>query len=516
MRGLVGRLLVAGVLLSALAIAEGAAPAGAAVPCAVTSQRSSTPAGRAAWDPALSADGSITFFVSDANIGGQNADGNAELWRRVGNVTTRLTNNDGDYEIGGPDVSADGRRAVFTSEADLANTNVDHVETLWLWDLDAEITLTALQNPEAPGVRYPRIAAAGEPVVFDSRVDWDGDSPDGNMEVFLRTDEGAQQISPNTVDEDGSRKPAISGDGEVVVYESDRDPTGDNPDTNVELYRYVVDTGVTTQITDTEADESQDDWRGSYLPQVDGDGSTVVFETEVAHGSLNTDLQYQVMRWDNGTISEVTTDDAESYDASVSADGTRVAFMSEGDPVGRNADGNQEIFLAHGGTIRQVTRTVDVENWGRIGRDGKHLALVSDGNFLGTNADGSFEVFVATCGTALKCDGQTVTVVVGQNNPTAGNDVILGTRGNDVVNGGAGKDTFCGLAGNDRFTGGAGNDRFLGDVGNDTGNGGAGTDTLKGQAGNDTLIGGAGPGDVCDGGPGTDTASGCEQRPNVP
>jgi Tol biopolymer transport system component len=506
-------MLVVGVVLSALAVVEGAAPAGAAVSCAVTSQRTSTPANRAAWDPVLSADGSVTFFVSDANIGGQNVDANDELWRRVGNVTTRLTTNDGDFEIGRPDVSADGHRAVFTSDADLVNNNPEHVETLFLWDLDAELTLTALQAPEAPGVRYPRISADGELVAFDSRVDWDGESPDGNMEVFLRGDEGAQQISPNTVDEDGSRKPAISGDGNVVVYESDRDPTGDNPDTNVELFRYVVDTGQTTQITDTEADESQADWRGSYVPVVDGDGSTVVFETEVAHGSLNTDLQYVIMRWDAGVLSEV----APAWDPSVSADGSRVAFLSDVDLVGRNADENVELFVRHGGTTRQITRTTGVDVEGpRISRNGNHIAFASTGNFLGTNADGSLEVFVATCGTALKCDGQNVTVVVGQNNPTAGNDVIYGTRGNDTVNGGAGNDRFCGLAGNDRFTGGAGNDRFLGDVGNDTGNGGAGTDTLKGQAGNDTLNGGPGPGDVCDGGPGTDSATACEQRLNVP
>ena len=53
-------------------------------------------------------------------------------------------------------------------------------------------------------------------------------------------------------------------------------------------------------------------------------------------------------------------------------------------------------------------------------------------------------MFVATCGPILKCDGKVVTVVVGQNNPTAGNDVIYGTAQNDTVNAGAGNDTLNG------------------------------------------------------------------------
>ena len=519
------RVALAGLVVSGVAVTAATAPAGAAVPCAVTDQRSSTPGGDAAWDPVLSADGSITFFVSDANIGGQNADGHPELWRRVGNVTTNLTSNDEDQDIERPQVSADGTRAVFASAADLGEvTNPDHIETIWMWDLNADpiVQLDDIQDPTEPGAERPTISADGEVVLFHSRVDWDGLNPDGNEEVFLRRlGVGAQQISPNTTGEDGSRKPVVSGDGNVVVYESDRDPLGENADGNVELFRYVVDTAETTQITHTEADAGQEFWMGSYDPVIDGDGSTVVFETEVAHGSLNTGLGYQLMRWDDGDLSIIAHD---SWDASVSADGTRVAFSSDEDLVGQNTDGNVEVFLHHDGTIRQVTRTTGgVNETPRISRNGNHIAFGSDRNFLGKNGDGSYEVFVATCGPELKCDGQPVTVVVGQNDPTAGDDVIYGTPGNDRgvsgngVNGGRGNDLFCGLAGNDRFNGGGGTDRFLGDAGNDTADDGSGADVLKGQAGNDDLTGGSGRPDVCDGGPGNgDTASGCEQRLNIP
>lgn len=438
MHRFVGRMVVVGLVASGVAVVASTAPAGAALPCAVTAQRSSTPDGDAAWDPVLSADGSV--------------------------------------------------------------------------------------------------------VVFHSRDDWDGENPDGNEEVFLRAiGVGAIQISPNTTGEDGSEKPAVSGDGNVIVYESDRDLIGSNPDENIELFRYVVDTGTTTQVTNTTPAESQQDWMGSYLPTLDGDGSTVVFETSVAHGSLNTDLGFELMRWDAGTLSTIAAD---SWDASITTDGAAIVFSSPADHLGRNADGNAEVFVHHGGALRQLTRTTgaDVE-LPRISRNDSHIAFGAEQNLIGTNGDGSFEVFVATCAPVLKCDGRPVTIVLNQNqafvNPVNGiSHVIYGTPGNDNVQGRGGNDTFCGLGGNDTFPGGNGNDRFLGGAGNDSGSGQNGEDFYSGEAGNDTLggnigadalnggtgddvlNGGAGPQantrDVCDGGSGNDTAIYCEERRQIP
>ena len=123
-----------------------------------------------------------------------------------------------------------------------------------------------------------------------------------------------------------------------------------------------------------------------------------------------------------------------------------------------------------------------------------------------------------------QCDGRAVTVQLGFNAPTGGNDVIQGRPGNDTVNGLGGADRFCGLAGNDTFNGGAGNDRAIGgpgsdrlrgDAGNDRLQGDAGTDNLQGGTGLDTLIGGT-QRDICNGGPQRDTAQTCEVRQQIP
>jgi hypothetical protein len=81
------------------------------------------------------------------------------------------------------------------------------------------------------------------------------------------------------------------------------------------------------------------------------------------------------------------------------------------------------------------------------------------------------------------CNGQPVTVSIGLGQqPTGGNDVIVGTPGADAINGGGGNDTVCAGGGNDNVDGGAGNDWI---------DGGAGRDGIQGGADSDTIIGGA-------------------------
>jgi Ca2+-binding RTX toxin-like protein len=160
---------------------------------------------------------------------------------------------------------------------------------------------------------------------------------------------------------------------------------------------------------------------------------------------------------------------------------------------------------------------------------------------------GADQTFVVPDATAT-CDGKAITVDIGLGQqPTTGNDVILGTPGNDVLTGGAGNDTICGNGGDDTFIGGAGSDALIGGMGEDTlvysdnpvasvnvdlnaqtSSGDAkifGIDNVIGTSGNDTLTGNAlsntlvgGPGndtilgngadDGLSGGPGNDTLNG--------
>jgi hypothetical protein len=96
----------------------------------------------------------------------------------------------------------------------------------------------------------------------------------------------------------------------------------------------------------------------------------------------------------------------------------------------------------------------------------------------------------------------------------SGNDRIYGGNGQDQIHGGAGADFIDGGGGDDHcwggddpdvLHGGQGQDQLFGENGDDQLFGDDGTDHLEGGAGNDLLDGGPGLGDVCLGGPGTDT-----------
>jgi RTX calcium-binding nonapeptide repeat (4 copies) len=99
------------------------------------------------------------------------------------------------------------------------------------------------------------------------------------------------------------------------------------------------------------------------------------------------------------------------------------------------------------------------------------------------------------------CRGRLATVVlaIGQQ-PTSGDDVIVGTDRPDVIHGRGGRDVICGDGGADRVYGDSGNDSLFGGFGVDLLHGGRGEDDLHGGPHDDRLVGGNGPGhDLCKG-----------------
>jgi serralysin len=74
------------------------------------------------------------------------------------------------------------------------------------------------------------------------------------------------------------------------------------------------------------------------------------------------------------------------------------------------------------------------------------------------------------------------------NQPTAGDDLILGSDCNDHIHGLAGDDYLRGNAGNDRLFGNEGRDALIGGAGRDRLNGGAGDDILTGGKGRDLFL----------------------------
>ena len=108
----------------------------------------------------------------------------------------------------------------------------------------------------------------------------------------------------------------------------------------------------------------------------------------------------------------------------------------------------------------------------------------------------------------LTCNGLAVTVnlALGQN-PTNGDDVILGTEGPDLIRALDGNDTICGLGGSDVINAGSGDDWVDGGAGGDLIFGLSGNDVLRGRSGADSISGGSGD-DLINGDGGSDFVNG--------
>jgi Ca2+-binding RTX toxin-like protein len=113
------------------------------------------------------------------------------------------------------------------------------------------------------------------------------------------------------------------------------------------------------------------------------------------------------------------------------------------------------------------------------------------------------------------CGGVKATIVAATS-ATGAPTKIVGTEGDDVIVGTAGPDLIAGLGGHDRICSLDGADIIGGGDEDDWLEGGAGDDAIAGGAGIDHLDGGPGKRDACDGGGGSDTATGCETTVAIP
>jgi Ca2+-binding RTX toxin-like protein len=159
-------------------------------------------------------------------------------------------------------------------------------------------------------------------------------------------------------------------------------------------------------------------------------------------------------------------------------------------------------LVNHGGQISVVAygnSAADVEC--KIGGWSDVSAIVYCHDSSGSRTDARFNILFTRY---RLCNGVPANIEIGNNLPTNGNDVIIGTANADVIAALGGNDRVCGLAGDDLIIGAAGDDTIYAGAGNDTASGNAGNDTIFGGTGDDVVYSGSGN-DILWGGTGNDT-----------
>ncbi len=244
-------------------------------------------------------------------------------------IVTQLSDGTGMQSSSKPRLSGTAKNAFFTSTDDELGDNADGSLEVRNWSRKAfEKALTPLTSKTTgvPPVEYdsPVPSLSSKYIYMESDGDPAGENPDGNLEIFLLKPRNNDWVQiTHTVGPVENRRPATVA-GSRVVFDSDGDLTGENPDGNRELFlAHVKSKGVELQ--------------------------------QITH----------------------TTAPVENRSGSMDSNGGLVVFSSDGDLVGNNPEGNREIFVWHRrfNTFDQLTVSASGDNANPVINQGKRFVV---------------------------------------------------------------------------------------------------------------------------------------------
>lgn len=382
-----------------------ARPADAKPACAISEQLTSATTGGFNGGPAVDADGSRIAVVSSQDLTGQNADHNSEiqLIDRDTGTTTQITQTTGGG-AGNSQVTIDdaGTKIAFISAADLTGGNPDNDDQLFLFDTTTSgITqLTAATGGFTVG--EPDLSGNGTRIAFRSDANLTGANADGNFELFRINTSGAPGLVQLTSGTGGTlRAPSVNLTGTRIAFESTRNlvPATGNTDGNTEIFVLDPSGPAIVQLTNTPFVV------GNANPSLNATGSQVFFASQGNLTGGNADANFEIFRRTvTGAAFAQVTDTTSGANSlpTTDASGARVAFTSDSVEQPRATDATRNAYVADVGQtgVSPVTAASGSTHteFPVISDDALVIALVSKTNPLGTNADGSAELFVALCG----------------------------------------------------------------------------------------------------------------------
>ena len=247
-----------------------------------------------------------------------------------------------------PGISSDAATVTFDSDAsNLVAGDTNGASDVFVFDVATGATeRVSVSTGGAPGngdSYFPVISGDGTTIAYFSLASTlvAGDT-NGESDVFVY-DMGTGATSrvsvatAGTQGDSGSYDPALSGDGDAVVFDSEATNlvAGDTNDVS-DVFVHDVGTGATERVSvatgGTQADSD------SFAPAISGDGSTVSyysFASNLVTGDTNGESDVFMYDLDTGVTSlvSVASDgsgaDAGSFDPSLSDDGNMIAFVSD-------------------------------------------------------------------------------------------------------------------------------------------------------------------------------------------
>lgn len=276
--------------------------------CVLVTQLSHDPSGNGLGRaPRLNHRGDVVF-AANANLTGGNPDGSFEalLWshrtfRRneppnPNSVLSEISIGSNLQDSEAPQAARSPRYTLFESLANLTGQNADHNREIFVFDASKN-AYTQITNTTGVENRRPA-TQTGRQVVFDSTANFTGQNADGNREIFyaVRKRGGWQiQQKTNTLPPVENFAGAVARRGNSIVFSSNGNFTGQNADGNREVF--LLERSAFKQITHTTVGENANpvlNPRGRFIAfestsDVDGPGTTATNRRVFLHdGKLGT------------------------------------------------------------------------------------------------------------------------------------------------------------------------------------------------------------------------------------
>jgi WD40-like Beta Propeller Repeat len=313
------------------------------------------PGSQASGQPALSGDGQLVAFTSEApDLVADDGNGASDVFLRdlVSHTTERVSLSDGGSEASGassdPAITPDGQLVAFASTAaNLVSGDGNGASDVFVRDrLSPGTELVSVPAPggsELGASAAPDLSDDGRFVVFESAAPLVPEDSNGVVDVYLRdrvagTTERVSVASGGEQADDGSFDPSISGDGSFVVFASQASNLVPGVPAGTNVYRRNRLTGSVEWLsTGASAGDT------SVHPDPSGNGRSVAFDSDaslVLNDSLPVDVFVRLTGF--GADLNGDGDDADSVLQSFATDpapglqpAARVATMTASTGFGR-------------------------------------------------------------------------------------------------------------------------------------------------------------------------------------
>ena len=245
-----------------------------------------------------------------------------------------------------------------------------------------------------------RISGVNLMVVFVSNENPLGTNPDQEEQIFSY-DIGQGVLRQLTFEPLGSPNNFMNFDitdnGSDVVFVSTEDITGGNPNNNSNIFMAATNGSSVTQVTNNTLGFLADPQIGD---NPGANGAVIVFysESDLTGNNAAGNREIFSINSDGTNLTQLTNVNAFPETLAFADDGSRIAYSSPLDPLGANADNSREIFVIDidGSGHAQLSDSTSDSVEPDITDNGSLVAFVSRGDLVpGGNVDGSNEVFVA-------------------------------------------------------------------------------------------------------------------------